>query len=334
MRIVLYFRKPYPYNFSIENVFRDVINGFNGNIEPKIFTSSLHSKGLMPRLKNAFEAKAAQGDINHITGDIHYIAPFLEKKKTILTIHDCNFMNRSSALKRFMLKTFWLDIPVKASEVVTVISEATKAEVLRYIDCPEEKIRIIPDAISTDFQFDEKPFNEKEPVLLQIGTKSNKNIPRLAEAISGIKCRLEIVGPLSDELRMTLEKFRIKYNNSINLSQKEIVEKYRQCDLLTFVSTSEGFGMPIIEAQATGRPVITSNCSSMPEVAGNSASLVDPFSVEDIRIGILKIIEDRSYREELIEKGRKNAMRFDPQVIADMYADLYREIYSRNIKNG
>ena len=36
------------------------------------------------------------------------------------------------------------------------------------------------------------------------------------------------------------------------------------CDLVAFVSTYEGFGMPIIEANATGKPIVTSNLLSMP----------------------------------------------------------------------
>jgi len=52
--------------------------------------------------------------------------------------------------------------------------------------------------------------------------------------------------------------------------------------------------MPIIEANATGRPVITSNIGSMQEVAGEAACMVDPFDVQSIRTGILRVIEDRN----------------------------------------
>jgi glycosyltransferase involved in cell wall biosynthesis len=65
----------------------------------------------------------------------------------------------------------------------------------------------------------------------------------------------------------------------------------------------------------------------MPEVAGNGACLVDPGDVNSIREGILKVINDLDYREELISKGRKNVERFKPEIIAERYAELYREIY-------
>ncbi len=57
-------------------------------------------------------------------------------------------------------------------------------------------------------------------------------------------------------------------------------------------SLYEGFGLPIIEAQAYGVPVITSNCSSMPEVAGDAAILVDPLNVAEISNALYRIATD------------------------------------------
>jgi len=84
--------------------------------------------------------------------------------------------------------------------------------------------------------------------------------------------------------------------------------------------------MPIIEAQAVGRVVITSNISSMPEVAGEAACLVDPYSVDSIRNGFIKLIQDEAYRNELISKGFINSKRFDGQLIANKYLDIYKEL--------
>ena len=108
-----------------------------------------------------------------------------------------------------------------------------------------------------------------------------------------------------------------------------MVEKYRNCDVVCFVSTYEGFGMPIVEAQSVGRVVLTSNISSMPEVAGNAACLVDPFSIGEIRRGLDQIINDSVYRDDLVKKGFENCARFDPKQIATQYYDLYKEIVAR-----
>jgi glycosyltransferase involved in cell wall biosynthesis len=102
--------------------------------------------------------------------------------------------------------------------------------------------------------------------------------------------------------------------------------QYQQCDILSLVSTLEGFGMPIVEANAVGRVVITSNTTSMPEIANDAAVLVNPFDVTNIREGFLKIIQNPSLREDLINKGLKNHLRFQPKQLAEQYAKKYQKI--------
>ena len=175
-----------------------------------------------------------------------------------------------------------------------------------------------------------KSFNIKNPMILQVGTTANKNIERLIEAIDGINCQLNIVGFLAEALIVKLQKHSINYLNFTDLTEEEIVEQYINCDIVSFVSTYEGFGMPIVEANATGRVVITSNLFSMPEVASNAAHIVDPYNIVDIKEGFLRIINDADYREGLIKKGLKNCKRFDGDEIANKYLQLYQKICYKN----
>ena len=102
---------------------------------------------------------------------------------------------------------------------------------------------------------------------------------------------------------------------------------YHQCTVVCFASLYEGFGMPIIEGQLVGKPVITSKVDPMPWVAGEGgAHFVDPFNVEEIRVGIVKVVEDESYRQSLVEAGLQNVQRFEPGKIARMYEEVYREV--------
>jgi glycosyltransferase involved in cell wall biosynthesis len=98
---------------------------------------------------------------------------------------------------------------------------------------------------------------------------------------------------------------------------------------VVFASTYEGFGMPIVEANATGRPVVTSNIGPMPEVAGSAACLVDPFDCSSIREGIVRVIGDADYRSHLVAGGFENVKRFQADVIAAQYAAVYREVFLR-----
>ncbi len=83
--------------------------------------------------------------------------------------------------------------------------------------------------------------------------------------------------------------------------------------------------MPIIEAQATGRVVLTSNIGAMKEIAGPGAHLVNPYRVDDIREGILKIMKDPVYRDSLIANGFTNAAKYSLDNTVSSYMRLYNE---------
>ena len=283
-----------------------------------VVTSSWFNDGYVSKLLNVIEARFRQGKcVNHITGEVHFLNLLMRKDKVVLTIHDCGFMKRKQGLSGQLVKRLYLDWPVKRAAIVTAVSEQTKNEIVKYTGCDPEKIRVIPNAIDASFQPCPKEFNQTLPTILQIGTGYNKNLLRLAESLAGIPCRLVVVGKLSEEQRQTFKDREILIENHVNLPQSEMVQRYNQCDIVSFVSTLEGFGMPIIEANTVERVVITSNVSSMPEVAGNAACLVDPFDVDSIRDGFTRVISDSSYREELIENGRENRKRFNRDRIAD-----------------
>jgi glycosyltransferase involved in cell wall biosynthesis len=188
------------------------------------------------------------------------------------------------------------------------------------------RIVVIPVAISERYQFQAKAFNKEAPRILQVGTADNKNVPRLIAALTGTKCVLDIVGSPRPEYFALLEESGLQYSYSTGLHIEQMIEKYCQADIVSFASTYEGFGMPILEAQASGRPVVTSNIGSMPEVAGRGALLVNPYNVQEIRQAVFRICEDPFLREELVAEGLGNVSRFNGAAIARQYADLYRRV--------
>lgn len=287
------------------------------------------SRGIVGRLADALRVLRYQGDVNHVTGDVHYLTYFLSRHRTVLTILDCVSLERARGYRFWILWFFWFWLPVNRSVVIPVISESTRRQLLDYVRCDPSKVRVIYCNVSDEFTPASLRFNSKCPRILHVGTTANKNLNGHVVALAGMPCLLVIIGALNADQRHDLERHGVAYENHVGLSREELLAQYRRCDLVLFASTYEGFGLPIVEAQAVGRPVITSRLWSMPEVAGNGACLVDPYDIESIRSGVQRVIMDATYRESLIQAGFHNVKRFRTEVIAAYYADLYREVYEK-----
>jgi len=162
--------------------------------------------------------------------------------------------------------------------------------------------------------------------VLQVGTSENKNIDRVIDALTGLDATLVIVGKLDDRHREKIRRAGIAFESFEGISRQQLIDEYERADILIFASLYEGFGMPIVEAQAVGRPVITSNVCSMPEVADGAALMVDPKNTAEIRNAICELSANADLRNSLVARGFKNARRFSASAIAEKYAALYREI--------
>lgn len=324
-------------NFSVEQHFSDVRRGLVDQAKISLWRCRFHSNGVFRRLWMIFEAAlTAKGDVLHITGDVHFLAFLLPGRKTVLTVLDVGLLARTQGLRRAILKLLWLTLPCRMVSRITVISEATKHELIKNVNVPSDRIEVIPVFISDKFIPSEagKTFDAYCPVILQVGTKPNKNLERLILAVSGLCCRLLVVGHLTQQQRELLVENQVHFENRYDLSETEIIAAYHSCDMLAFASTYEGFGMPILEAQATGKPVVTSNLLSMPEVGGDAACYVDPYSVESIRDGIRNVLESEDYRNKLIRLGFQNVKRFKAETVCQQYLQLYRDIAESKQTNG
>lgn len=281
-------------------------------------------KAIFHNIRYALKHRTA---INHITGDVHYIA-IGTGRNTVLTIHDVQSVQYGSAIKKLFLKILWFWIPALIVKRITVISEFTKKELSAIVPFAKDKIVVVHNAFCPSFGYVEKTFNTECPTILHMGTNTNKNLERTIEALKDVKCHMNVIGMLTEGQKILLKKSGISYENHYDVPYSEIVRFYQDCDIVSFPSTYEGFGVPILEANAAGRPIIAGDIEVLHEVAGDAACFVDPYRIESIRDGFINIIENSLYRSELRAKGFENIQRFAPDVIAEKYNNIYRNMSS------
>jgi glycosyltransferase involved in cell wall biosynthesis len=327
IQVVFLFRKKLPEFNSIESLFFGLIQELNKKIDTHHVNVPSYRSNIFGILNNIIFSSQIGKGIVHITGHINYLAIF-SGKKTILTIHDVGSSNKMKWPSSLFFKFVWFKLPIYFSKRVTVISEFTRNEVLKISPKAANKIKVIPNPVNPEFNYSPYSFNQEKPKILFVGTKSNKNLERTIAALESLSCEFVILGELSQNHIFLLKKHSVFHLNKYDLSLTEVVKVYQDCDLLCFPSTYEGFGLPILEAQATGRPVITSNIGAMKEVAGESACLVDPFDGKSIREGVEKVILDKEYREVLIQNGLENVNKYKIETIAQQYYSLYQELES------
>jgi glycosyltransferase involved in cell wall biosynthesis len=313
--------------FSLEKVFEQVAK----LLPPEKFETTIvkvpYGNSFLDILKNILLFRKPTAEIYHVTGQIHYLSLVLPPERTVLTIHDTGFLQNDGKLSKFIIKKMFLDLPIKRLKYITTVSETTKNSILENTECSPEKIRIIENPIQEHYlKSKKKEFNKECPTILQIGITPNKNIPNLIKALKGINCCLRIIGNLTEDLIFELKASGINYENAFGLDDSAMRNEFEKADLVAFCSTFEGFGLPIIEAQAMQTPVLTSNLSPMKEVSGAAAFLADPQDVKSIREGILKLINDDDFREKIIKEGLENIKKFEPRFIAGLYENLYEEI--------
>ena len=330
MKLVLITRKSREYNnFSIECIFENLSSEFKANsIKVDSWIAPYLSNGFLPRLKCLLslvaKSKRSHADIIHVTGDVHFLILAVSNRLNVLTVHDLMLLSGLKGLKRYLYKLFWFQLPLFFASAVTTVSAATKLEMEKEFPMFRQKMRVLPPIIDSHFKRFDKFFDFNCPKILLVGVSKNKNLERVLEASIGLNIHLIIAGKIDVELYPLISNH--SYSVFTNLSIENLVKKYNESDIVCCCSTEEGFGLPIIEAQVVGRPVLTSNCSSMPEVAGSGALLVDPFSIDDIRDGIIRLISDSELRNKIVEAGFVNSERYNRVLIARQYISLYDEL--------
>lgn len=248
---------------------------------------------------------------------------------TVLTIHDLVWRHASETMRPlgWLGERVFMERSIRAADRVVAVSSATQAAVAAAYPWAREKTSVVyPGCTPLAEASDETVLTRANitlPFVLFVGTlEPRKNLSGLLRAFAmlpdHLKSGLQLViaggrGWGLDDLQNEISRLQI--TNLVRMtgfvSDAELGTLYRRAKFLAMPSFYEGFGLPIIEANAAGIPVLTSSSSSMPEVGGKAALLVDPLNDQSIANGLERLLADASLYQRLRQAAAMNASRFD-----------------------
>lgn len=265
----------------------------------------------------------------------------------VITVHDLTavehpeWFDRKYALWNRMLTPLVL----KRCRHIISVSKYTKKRIRHRYNISEGKITVIHNGVDSRFA----PVNEEVvnhvrdkleipdgPYILSLSAiQPRKNLQRLLRVWRRIKKTHEV--PSTLVLAGGSGRSTVFNNFSLSASPANVrftgyVEDellpalYTGAKAFVYPSLYEGFGFPVLEAMACGTAVLTSDVTSLPEVAGEAAILVDPRSEDDIKEGIMKLLQDGALRSRLQKTGKERAASFSWDRSVRKTEDLFRRL--------
>lgn len=255
---------------------------------------------------------------------------FLKSKK-VNVIHDLAYFDKKLNEYKFfdtMYMKMFMGLSCRIADGVVAVSQNTKNDLISILKVPSEKIVVIYEGIEKKFrrQTDTiilektlQKFKIHRPFIFYCGSLSpRKNMLRVLRAFNDIKEQIPhnayLAGGQSwhdeDVLKYIKENLSGRVFQIGYVSDEELINLYSSADLFLYPSLYEGFGLPILEAQACGCPVLTSNINPMKEVAANGTEYVDPYNQQEITDAIVKLSLDKKLQHRLIQKGLINAEKY------------------------
>ena len=281
-------------------------------------------------------------DIFHPSYFDDYYLKYLGKKPYVITVHD---MTQEIMPEHFVFdKKNRETIEIKkklienASRIIA-ISENTRKDILKLCTVKEDKIDLIYHGLPLDCVENESEYIKEmlpEKYVLYLGQRTKyKNFFNFITGIFPIlqenrDLMLVCAGGAS------FSKTEKSFFNNLNIqnqivrmpmgSDEELVTYYKNAVCFVFPSLYEGFGFPVLESFQCGCPLVCSNSSSFPEVAGDGAVYFDPYSQEEMKNSISKVIYDQELRQNLIQKGYMRLNNFNWLKTAELTKETYKKV--------
>lgn len=308
-----------------------------------------HHPGALRRLiwgRTMLPRLAARDGVDVLWGPAHRLPRRLDPAVArVVTIHDLTWRHAPSSMRwrGLLADSLLMRGAVEAADRIAADSTATAEAVAAEFPASRARIRTVYPGLSAIAAGPSGPspilsrLGVEAPYMLFVGTlEPRKNLKRLLGAYASlpeeIRARLPLVlaggqgwgftDPGSIARRLGIER-SVRLTGYVD--DAELHALYRGARFLAMPSLYEGFGLPIIEANAAGIPVLTSNTSSMPEVAGDAALLVDPLDVSSIAAGLERLACDDNEHARLAARARANASRFDWAKSAEAMESVFEE---------
>lgn len=300
------------------------------------FRGKTHFMLFLNNMKSRNALLGQEFDVFHPTYYDPYFLKYINRKPFVLTIFDMihesfpqyfHAKDYTSRNKRFLAG--------RASKIIA-ISEATKKDIVRLYNIPEDKITVIYLGESLSGLRACKPAgNIPSQYILFVGSrKGYKNFFFFIKSITPLIKKdphLHVIcagGGSFDLAENTMLK-ELGLENHVHYfgaTDKNMRWFYQNAVAFVFPSLYEGFGIPILEAFASGCPVILSQSSALAEIGAEAAVYFDPRSEISIRESVSKVIEQPALRGHLRGEGQKRLKQFSWIKTAEQTQELYRSL--------
>ncbi|WP_420151548.1 glycosyltransferase family 4 protein [Spirosoma sp.] len=269
--------------------------------------------------------------------------------KSILTIHDLNFLERTDySTDKKARKLARLQRNVNRATTLTAISQYTASVLNKRLHIPASKsVRVIvngvavkPSEVPAESSDPQIQSFTQSPYFLFVGViHPKKNVHTLLPLLEAFPdYRLILAGPDKHPYAQHIREQAQKLGIIDRLLMPGPVDEptklwlYAHSDAFLFPSLSEGFGLPVAEAMAFGKPVFISNLTSLPEIGGKEAYYFDSFEPEHMAQTIDEGLRDFAQNPLRQERMKKRVAGFSWPNVAKEYWQLYRELIDRDVR--
>ena len=223
----------------------------------------------------------------------------------------------------------------RLARIITV-SECSKKDISKDFGISEDRFRVVPNGINTDFFYPLPDVKRADNQLLVTNSADTplKGLRYLLEAVASIRkqrdVRLTVIGaPKKDGAIERLVR-NLNFNGALQftgrIEYRDFARYYAEATMAVIPSLYEGFGMPAGEAMACGTPVISTSGGALPEVVGDAGVIVPPGDKGALEAAILYLLDHPEKRRELGRAGlRRVESAFTWRHAALKTVDVYRE---------